>query len=279
VAGSSGGETRERHLRGPSAVADFAPLKWLQPLRLQACLLLLAWMPGAGVFGEQELVRGAGVYTPPAKRAGTRAHHPQSKESPMVLRRTVLVTLAAAAATSSVAQTRQDRPLDGSAGSDDAYLRQTLAAGSLSLAVSRMAQEKLQTDDLREFAQLEAAEQETLVDVFKSLQSPAPTDPTTKPPGEAELDQRGREELENMRATPAGSEFDRRYLEAQTRGHLDLLRIQETYLNSGQNNPDLRSVAKLARTTIREHLQLLGDLESEIESGEATTGAAPRRDN
>lgn len=197
----------------------------------------------------------------------------------MVLRRTVLVTLAAAAATSSVAQTWQDRPLDGSAGADDEYIRQTLAAGSLSLAVSRMAQDKLQTDDLREFAQLEAAEQETLVDVFRSLQSPAPTDRTTKPPGEAEREQRGREELESMRATPAGSEFDRQYLEAQTRGHLDLLRIQEAYLNSGRNNPNLLSAAKLARTTIREHLQLLADLESEIESGEATTGAAPRRDN
>jgi putative membrane protein len=196
----------------------------------------------------------------------------------MVLRRTVLVTLAAAT-TSALAQTQQDRPLDGGAGLDDEYIRQTLAASSLSLAASRMAQEKLQADDLREFAQLETAEQETLADVLKSLQNPALADRTIRPPGEAEVGQRGREELEKMRGAPPGTEFDRQYLEAQTNGHLELLRIQEAYLNSGRNNLNLLNVAKLARTTISEHLQLLAALESEIESGEATSGAAPRRDN
>ncbi len=197
----------------------------------------------------------------------------------MVLRRTVLVTLAAAATTSSFAQTGQDRPLDGGAGSDDAYIRQTLAAGYLLLALSRMAQAKLQADDLREFAQLETAEQETLADVFKTLRNAAPTDRTMKPQGGAEVEQRGRDELEKMRGVPAGNEFDRKYLEAQTSGHLELLRIQEAYVNSGRNNLNLLNLAKLARTTIREHLQLLADLESEIETGEATSGAAPRRDN
>jgi putative membrane protein len=197
----------------------------------------------------------------------------------MVLRRTVLVTLAAAATTSSFAQTGQDRPLDGGAGSDDAYIRQTLAAGYLLLALSRMAQAKLQADDLREFAQLETAEQETLADVFKTLRNAAPTDRTTKPQGGAEVEQRGRDELEKMRGVPAGNEFDRKYLEAQTSGHLELLRIQEAYVNSGRNNLNLLNLAKLARTTIREHLQLLADLESEIETGEATSGAAPRRNN
>jgi putative membrane protein len=201
----------------------------------------------------------------------------------MVLRRTVLVTLAAAAATSSFAQTQQARPPGGAAASDDEYIRQTLAAGSMSLAVSRIAEGKLQTDDLREFAQLEAAEQETLTDVLKSLQNPALADGTMKTLSEAEaeqlLDKHGREELDKMRAAPAGTAFDREYLAAQTNGHLELLRIQETYLSSGRNNPNFINVAKLARAMIREHLQLLADLESEIESGEATTGAAPRGDN
>ena len=201
----------------------------------------------------------------------------------MILRRTVLVTLAAAAATSSFAQTQQGRPPGADAGADEQYVRQTLAAGSLSLAVSRIAEGKLQTDDLKEFAQLEAAEQETLADVLKSLQNPSLTDATTKPLSDAEmeqhLDQSGREQLEKMRAAPAGAEFDREYLEGQTNGHLELLRIQETYLGSGRNNLNFINVAKLARAMIREHLQLLADLESEIETGGATTGAAPRRDN
>ena len=200
----------------------------------------------------------------------------------MVPRRTVLVALAAAAAHSSFAQTQSGPTPGGDAGPDEQYLRETSAVGSFSLAASRLAHEKAQTDDLKEFAQLEAAEQETLADVLKSLRKPL-IDGTVKPPSDAEveqyLDRRGRERLEKMRAAPAGMEFDREYLAAQATGHLELLRIQETYLNSGRNNRDFINVAKLARGMIKEHLQLLADIESEIEFGGATTGAAPERDN
>ena len=200
----------------------------------------------------------------------------------MVPRRTVLVALAAAAAQSSFAQTQSGPAPGGDAGPDEQYLRETSAVGSFSLAASRLAQEKAQTDDLKEFAQLEAAEQETLADVLKSLRKPL-IDGTVKPPSDAEveqyLDRRGRERLEKMRAAPAGTEFDREYLAAQATGHLELLRIQETYLNSGRNNRDFINVAKLARGMIKEHLQLLADIESEIDFGGATTGAAPERNN
>src|SRR5882762_10698481 len=90
----------------------------------------------------------------------------------MVPRRTVLVALAAAAAHSSFAQTQSGPTPGGDAGPDEQYLRETSAVGSFSLAASRLAQEKAQTDDLKEFAQLEAAEQETLADVLKSLRKP-----------------------------------------------------------------------------------------------------------
>jgi predicted outer membrane protein len=201
----------------------------------------------------------------------------------MVPRRTVLVALAAAAAHSSFAQTQSGPTPGGDAGPDEQYLRETSAVGSFSLAASRLAQEKAQTDDLKEFAQLEAAEQETLADVLKSLRNPGLIDGTVKPPSDAEveqyLDRRGRERLEKMRAAPAGTEFDREYLAAQATGHLELLRIQETYLNSGRNNRDFINAAKLARGMIKEHLQLLADIESEIDFSGATNGAAPERNN
>ena len=124
----------------------------------------------------------------------------------MVPRRTVLAALAAAAAQSSFAQTQSGPTPGGDTGPDEQYVRETSAVGSFSLAVSRLAQEKAQTDDLKEFAQLEAAEQETLADVLKSLQNPGPIDGTVKPPSDAEveqhLDRRGRENLEKMRAAP-----------------------------------------------------------------------------
>ena len=201
----------------------------------------------------------------------------------MIARRSVLATLAAAAANTSLAQTQLSPTPGGDAGPDEQYIRESSAIGSMSLALSRIAQEKAQTEDLKEFAQLEVAEQETLVDVLRSLQNPGLAGGTIKPPSEAEveqnLDRRGRETLEKMRAASSGAEFDREYLSAQANGHLELLRIQEAYLNSGRNNHDFVSVAKLARGMIKEHLQLLADIESTIEFGGATTGAAPGRDN
>jgi putative membrane protein len=159
-------------------------------------------------------------------------------------------------------------------------MRQTLAAGSASLTASRIAEQKAQSEDLKEFAQFEAAEQETLADILKSLQNQSQVSGTVKSASEAEveqhLDQRGRDELQKIKAAPAGAEFDREYLEAQMNRHRELLRIQESYLNSQPSNRDLVNVAKLARGLIREHLQLLADIDTEIESG-ATTGAAPGR--
>src|SRR5262249_57400323 len=64
-----------------------------------------------------------------------------SRRTPMILRRTVLVALAAAAAHSAFAQTQMP---GGDAGPDEQYIRETSAIGSLSLAINRIAQEKAQ---------------------------------------------------------------------------------------------------------------------------------------
>jgi putative membrane protein len=200
----------------------------------------------------------------------------------MVLRRTILVALAAMAATSSLAQTKTPGT---PAARDQEYVRQSLAASSLSLAISRIASQKAQTDDLKEFAQLEEGEQETLAGVLKSLlvQNASINDRTVRRPGDAEveqhLDQRGRQVLEKLRAEATGAEFDRHYMGALATGHLELLRIQEAYLDSGQDNANIINVAKLARAMIKEHLRLLADIEGGMETAsDANIGAAPGKD-
>jgi putative membrane protein len=202
----------------------------------------------------------------------------------MLLRRTILAALTIAAATSSFAQTEVNKVPGAAIGADQAYVRQSLAISSLALAASRLAARKARSDDLKEFAQLEEGEQETLADVLKSLsaQNASLNGRTVKRPGDADverdLDQRGREVLERLRSEPAGAEFDRAYMGALATGHLELLRIQETYLDSGNNNANLVNVAKLARGMIKEHLQLLTDIESEMEdASSATAGAAPAK--
>jgi predicted outer membrane protein len=199
----------------------------------------------------------------------------------MILRRTILAALAAMAAMPSLAQTHADQPPGPRATPDQEYVRQSLTASSLSLAISRLAAQRAQADDLKEFAQLEESEQETLADVLKAASVPnAAIDRNIGRPPDAEveqyLDQRGRQLLEKLRAEPAGAEFDRDYMGALATGHLELLRIQETYLDSGQNNTGLINAAKFARTMIKEHLQLLADIESGMETASsATMGAAP----
>jgi putative membrane protein len=226
----------------------------------------------------------------------------------MIPRRTVLAALAAAATASSSAQplaeematsssalvfpevsaspsSAQFLPEDIAAGefsSDHLYVRQSLAASSLSLAVSRIAAERARLDKLKEFAWLEAAEQETLADVLKSLtaQNAGLIERTVRRPGNAEVEQnldlRGREVLEKIRAEPAGAGFDRAYLGVLANGHLELLRIQETYLDAGRTTRgDIVNVAKLARGLIKEHLQLLSDIANGMEAADATVGAAP----
>ncbi len=198
----------------------------------------------------------------------------------MLHRRTVIAALAAAAGTPAFAQSRTgSNGGPANAGSlEMQYIRQTMAIGSLSLAVSRIAEQKASFDKLKEFSRLETAEQETVGDVLKSLESAGVVSGAVKPPTEAEveqhLDQAGREMLQKIRAQHKGAAFDHDYLAAQTDGHQKLLRIQEDYLRSGRDL-DAVNVAKLARGMIKEHLQLLADISGEMSA--ATTGAAPPR--
>ena len=197
----------------------------------------------------------------------------------MLHRRTMMAALAALASSPAFAQNRSaGNPGAANTGSTEMqYIRQTMAIGSLSLATSRVAEQKASFDKLKEFSRFETAEQETIADVLKSLESAGVVSGMVKPPSEAEveqhLDQEGHEMLQKMRAEQAGAAFDQAYLQAQTDGHQKLLHIQEDYLRSGKD-ADAVNVAKLARGMIKEHLQLLADISREMPA--ATTGAAPR---
>lgn len=61
-------------------------------------------------------------------------------------------------------------------------------------------------------------------------------------------------------AETSGESFDQAYLAEQMAVHRQLLRIQERYLEAGQD-PTVRAIASLARGHIREHLARLEVLE------------------
>ena len=145
------------------------------------------------------------------------------------------------------------------------HMKDTMRAGSMSLAISRIALPKLKHAKVKEFAEFEIAEQETIADILKAMQMPgAPPMGMVKAPTDAEvmanLDDKGKAAVEKMQGMKAGVAFDRDYIKAQIDGHKELLDIQQAYLKA-PDNLDETNVAKLAKGMIKEHLTLLGDLE------------------
>jgi putative membrane protein len=139
----------------------------------------------------------------------------------------------------------------------------TLAVGSLSLAASRLALRKARNPDVKEFAQFEVAEQETMANVINEIQSHRATgqmNEVTEAEIQQHLDAAAKSDLQRLEGLHAGAEFDREYVKLQREGHQKLLKIQEAYLADGSDLPSLVT-AKLARAQINEHLQLLADIQ------------------
>ena len=134
------------------------------------------------------------------------------------------------------------------------HLMDTMKTGTLSLEMSKIAVQKASSAKVKEFAQLETAEQETVGDVLKAIKAAA-SDMAPAP----ELDATQTAILQKLQQAK-GTAFDREYVQGQVQGHQELLKVQETYLAAGKHL-DSTNVAKLARGMIREHLTLLQDLE------------------
>ncbi len=148
------------------------------------------------------------------------------------------------------------------------HMTRTMAVGSLSLAASRLALDKAKSPMVKQFAEFETAEQETIADILKSKMMPdLKPSGSVKAPTDAELtgklDAKGRSTLEKMHAMKGGAEFDRDYVKAQLEGHKELLAIQEDYLKVA-DDADETHIAKLARGMIKEHLVLLDDLQKKM---------------
>ena len=163
---------------------------------------------------------------------------------------------------------KMDMPATGMSDAVKTHIKDTMTAGSLSLMTSRIAQGKLKHPMGKQFAEFEVAEQNTIADILKSRMMPgvrpmgdvkAPTDAEV----EGNLDAKGKDMVEKLRAMKEGPELEKAYIKAQIDGHKQLLSIQETYLKVA-DDADETNVAKLARGMIKEHLTLLGDIEKHM---------------
>jgi putative membrane protein len=204
-------------------------------------------------------------------------------------RRVVLVGFAAAVATPAFSQMGRmppPSPAEGGMGSAESgspmvgagmsemgqaemqHMQDTMRLGSEALETSRLALDKARNRDLRQFAQFEVNEQQTIAEVLRSMMDPAATaatgfeaSPASSGMGAATSDTpmeaEGRPLIEQLRGAQIGAAFDRAYLQGQIKGHRDLLQVQERYIESNPQNREHLNIAKLARGHIREHISML----------------------
>ncbi len=151
---------------------------------------------------------------------------------------------------------------------DRQYIQQTLAAGTVALQASNFALTKAQHPRVKQFAEFEVAEQNTLAEVMRSFADPATTASTPGAQQAAstapELPQKDAAAMEKMSRAQPGAAFDKEYVAMQIQGHQELLGIQERYLQSNPGNREAMNVAKLARGQIKEHLTMLQDMQKEL---------------
>jgi putative membrane protein len=207
----------------------------------------------------------------------------------MMDRRALLGGLAALVVAPALAQTSGSSPAmpSGSSGTmpmnqtggqmsqaDMQHMQQTLQLGMVALESSRLAMNKVRSDDLKRFANFEVQEQTTLSEVLHSMMEPAATaatgstgsqsNPSSMNMPPMQMDASARDMMQKMQNQQAGAEFDKMYLQAQLQGHRDLLQVQERYLQSNPQNREHTNVAKMARGHIREHLAMLEEMQKTL---------------
>ena len=181
----------------------------------------------------------------------------------------LLPSMAVVAASPVLAQTNQapasganasNQPPTNMSPAQQKHIKDTLTVGSLSLMLSRLAMPKVSFAPLKQFAQFEIAEQQTVADVLNAIQTNAQPNGLIPVPSDEEvmqnLDEAGKKALQTLRGTQAGKAFDREYIRQQIEGHRKLLAFQEAYLKA-PDNLDEANVAKMAQGMIYQHLALL----------------------
>ena len=142
------------------------------------------------------------------------------------------------------------------------WLQQTMMIGSVALQTSEIALQKAQDEDVKQFAKFEADEQKGLAEVLRSMLEPAGTASPQGAAGAApQPDQKHAAMIQKLQQEQAGDAFDKDYVKGQLEGHRELLQIQERFIQGRSQNREAMNVAKLAAGHVREHIQVLEDLQ------------------
>jgi putative membrane protein len=123
----------------------------------------------------------------------------------------------------------------------------TLAIGTIALDTSKLAESMSNNDWVKRFAKYEIAEQTTIAEILKSM---------------GFTSEKSKEPEEMVDKLKKSANFDADYLAAQLDGHRQLLKIQDEYINSSDAKRAGLDVARMARTQIQEHIDLIQTIQN-----------------
>jgi len=147
------------------------------------------------------------------------------------------------------------QPSDDSAPSqqdlaDRDFVKRALQGGDVEVQLGQLAQQKSQSDDVKEFAQKMVSDHTQMGDqLMKPLAKQIHAD---IPKGLSKKDKQLVAKLETL----SGPQFDEEYIKAMVKGHKDDLKEFKSEEESTQN-PNVKQAAQQGETVISQHLQLI----------------------
>ena len=124
------------------------------------------------------------------------------------------------------------------------FRMQDLQGGAYSIETSKLALERSRNRAIRDFAQLEIAEQTSIATQLFSSPGAVPARPVQEAV------------VEKLASTRPGRAFDHRYVAGQIYGHQAALKLNQFYAQNGID-PRAKSVARLSLPIIETHLAIL----------------------
>ncbi len=145
---------------------------------------------------------------------------------------------------------------------DNALMMEVAMGGMMQLELSRAALQKATSEQVRQLAQAEVAEQTTLANKLKEIATAKGiTLPTTAGVDTEQLISR----MQNM----SGEEFDRFYVtESGVKGHQKLDQVMSK-VESSASDPSLKGLATAAHPLVKTHLKVAQDVQNNIQGGSA----------
>ena len=161
----------------------------------------------------------------------------------------LLAAQTAATSSSGTATTDSTEKSMTSESGDKAFVKKALEGGNAEVKLGQLAEQKSQSEDVKQFGQKMVNDHTQLGDQMKPI---AQQLKVSVPTGIPAKDQMLYSKLEKL----SGSEFDREYIKAMLKDHQEDLKEFKKEASTGKN-PEVKQAAQQGSTVISQHLSMI----------------------